>query len=285
MASALILAAIFILSMPGAWGRAECAALKSRAMGAPVQYCALLPASYDADPKRTYPILYWLHGLGGSAQSFVDEGGWNLVEQMREAGQLGEFIIITPDGDATFFVNSRDGRRPYEDFFLREFMPAMERQYRIHKGREWRGIGGASMGGYGSLHMAFAHPELFGSVSAHFGALIDRVSPAILTGGTMRFMNRAFGDPFDVRYWDTNNPVRLAEHASGLAGMKIYFDCGSQDDFGFEVGAKALDRILSSRKIAHEFHIYPGGHDWKYIAQHMPASLAFHWRVFSAARP
>ena len=136
------------------------------------------------------------------------------------------------------------------------------------------------MGGYGSLHMAFEHPELFGSVSANFAALIDRVSPAILTGGNLRFMNRAFGDPFDVGYWDRNNPVRLAERVSGLGRMKIYFDCGSEDDFGFDVGAKALDKILSGRKLAHEFHIYPGRHDARYMEQHLPAALAFHWRAF-----
>jgi enterochelin esterase-like enzyme len=41
-----------------------------------------------------------------------------------------------------------------------------------------------------------------------------------------------------------------------------------------------LDKILSSRHIAHEFHIYPGGHDWSYFAEHLPASLEFEARTF-----
>jgi S-formylglutathione hydrolase FrmB len=262
-------------------GRVECAALRSKMLARPVRYCALLPPSFDREPTRKYPVLYWLHGLGGNAETFVDAGGWALLEQLRDTGKIGEFVVITPDGDTTFYINSRDGRRPYESFFVQEFMPAMERHYRVRAGRESRAISGVSMGGYGALHLAFAHPQLFGSVTAHSAALIDRISPAILTGGGFRFLNVAFGDPVDTQYWEKNNPLRMAERAAGLATLKIYFDCGLQDDYGFDTGARALERVLSGRKIAHEFHLYPGHHDWQYVAQHLGASLEFHAKVFA----
>ena len=115
-------------------GRVECAAFNSHLMGHAVRYCALLPASFAADPNRRFPVLYFLHGLGENEQTFVDGGGWSLVENMRAAGTLGDFVIIAPDGDSTFFINSSDGKRPYEDFFVREFMPAVERRYRIRAG-------------------------------------------------------------------------------------------------------------------------------------------------------
>jgi S-formylglutathione hydrolase FrmB len=261
-------------------GRVECAAFRSKMLARPVRYCALLPPSFDREPARKYPVLYWLHGLGGNDQTFVDAGGWTMLEQLRDSGRIGEFVVITPDGDTTFYINSRDGRHPYENFFVQEFMPAMEKHYHIRVGRETRAISGVSMGGYGALHLAFAHPLLFGSVSAHSAALIDRISPAILTGGAFRFLNLAFGDPVDVRYWEKNNPLRMAEHATGLAGLKIYFDCGLQDDYGFDTGTRALDRVLNERKMAHEFHLYPGHHDWQYVAQHLGASLEFHWKAF-----
>ena len=57
--------------------------------------------------------------------------------------------------------------------------------------------------------------------------------------------------------------------------MKIYFDCGDRDDYGFETGAAALDKVLTSRHIPHEFHLYPGRHDPAYFAEHLPASLQF----------
>ena len=263
----------------------ECSAIPSQRMHRPVRYCALLPAAYDAQPAARFPILYWLHGLGGNEQMFLQGGAWNLVEHLREERKIGDFIILLPDGDNTFFINSRDGRRPYEDFFLRELLPAVERKYRVRAGRANRAISGASMGGYGALHMAFRHPELFGAVSAHSAALFESL-PAGATSirdPLVRLLEQVFGSPFDQAYFRANNPLTYARTAP-LARLKIYFDCGSEDDYGFYTGARVLDRELTTRKLPHEFHIDPGGHDWTYFAAHMPAAMEFHWKIFAAAR-
>ena len=63
-------------------------------------------------------------------------------------------------------------------------------------------------------------------------------------------------------------------NGSSPAGLKIYFDCGTEDDFGFNAGAQAFHDLLVSRKIPHEFHLYPGRHDWAYFASHLEASLS-----------
>ena len=88
-----------------------------------------------------------------------------------------------------------------------------------------------------------------------------------------------FGSPVDRPFWDRNNPLALARNGS-LAGLKIYFDCGSQDEYGFDSGAQALHNLLVSRRVTHEFHLYPGGHNWLYFTQYLPASLGFQSRAF-----
>jgi S-formylglutathione hydrolase FrmB len=93
-------------------------------------------------------------------------------------------------------------------------------------------------------------------------------------------LGETFGSPPDPAFWERNSPLTTARRAN-LAGLKIYFDCGDQDDFGFETGARALNKILSSRHIAHEAHIYPGRHDWQYFAEHLPASLEFQSRAIA----
>ncbi len=70
-------------------------------------------------------------------------------------------------------------RSRYSDFFLQEFLPQIESKYRIRAGRAARAISGISMGGYGALRFAFAHPELFSAVSAQSAALIT-ASPQAL---------------------------------------------------------------------------------------------------------
>jgi len=250
-----------------------------------VPYCVLLPPSFDADKSRQFPVLYFLHGLGDNEQTLIHTGGWNLVEDLREKGHLKEFLIATPAGAASFYINSFDGKVRYEDFLLKEFFPFIAGHYRVRPGRANCAISGISMGGYGALHLAFAHPQLFSSVSAHSAALIEKL-PAFLSGnsgapapGRSRIFGGVFGLPPDPAFWERNSPLTLARTAP-LSGLKIYFDCGSEDDFGFDAGATALDKILTARKIPHEFHLYPGRHDWSYFASHLQASLSFHSALF-----
>ena len=282
-----LLGFFYLLYIPNgasaATGRIECNSLPSKILAHPVNYCVILPPSYDADKTRRFPILYFFHGLGDNEQMFIHAGGFNLVQDLWERGQIGEFLIVTPNADATFYINSRDGQVRYEDFLVQEFLPGIETRYRTRPGSANRAVAGVSMGGYGALHLAFRHPQLFSAVSAHSPAIIDKLPAftAPTSGGSMRsrVLGATFGSPPDPAFWDHNSPLTLARSAN-LAGVNIYFDCGDQDDFGFESGVTALDKILASRHIRREAHIYPGRHDWQYFAEHLPASLEFHWRLF-----
>ena len=283
---ALLMALLMLAPAAHATGRAECNSLSSKILRRSVPYCILLPPSYDIQKTRRYPILYLLHGLGDNEQMLIHSGGLNLIEDLWEQHQLGEFLIVTPAAGASFYINSRDGRRRYEDFFLREFIQGIERRYRTQPGRRSRGIAGISMGGYGALHIAFRHPQFFSVVGAHSAALIENL-PTVsakdsLQISQMRVLGSAFGSPFDAAFWKKNDPVTIARTAN-LTGLKIYFDCGSEDDYGFDQGARVLDKLLTARHFPHEFHLYPGGHDWTYFAEHLPALLQFAFRAIESS--
>jgi S-formylglutathione hydrolase FrmB len=265
-------------------GRFECRAVSSKILRRDVRYCVLLPPSYDTAKFRRFPVLYFLHGLGGDEQWLVSSGGWNLVEDLWQQDRIREFLIVTPDADTSFYINSRDGRSRYEDFFIREFLPFIAGHYRTRDERRDRGIGGVSMGGYGALHLAFRYPRLFTSVSANSAALMEKLPDVRFAdprGSALLRVLGVFGTPPDPAFWERNSPFRLVRSAR-LDGLKIYFDCGTEDDYGFEKGAEQLHELLDSLHIPHEFHLYPGGHNALYFAQHMPAALEFHSRAFSA---
>jgi len=275
----LLICVVFLPRQALAAGRVECNSLSSKILARAVSYCIVLPRSFDADKARTFPVLYFFHGLGDNEQFFVHSGAWNLLEDMRDKGELKDFLIATPDARSTFYINARDGKERYEDFLLQEFFPYVEKHYRAAAGRSNRAISGISMGGYGALYLAVRHPQLFSSVSAHSAALIDKL-PNFLAGALpnsprARVLGDAFGNPPDPVFWQAHNPIVIARTAN-LAHLNIYFDCGDRDDFGFEAGAIALDKVLTSRQIPHEFHIYPGRHDASYFAEHLPGSLEFH---------
>jgi S-formylglutathione hydrolase FrmB len=287
----LPLISILIASSPAAaQSRIDCSALSSHILKEVVHYCVYLPAGYDAGaaqhPATRYPVLYFLHGLGDNEQTLFNGGGWSLFDDLRKQHKMGDFLIATPEGRRSFYINSADGSVRYSDFFLQEFMPHIEAKYRVLPGRAGRAISGISMGGYGALRFAFAHPELFSAVSAQSAALITE-SPQTLDAAlqgespVVGLLGSVFGKPIDVPHWNDNSPFVLAQrNAAGLRQMTIYFNCGEDDDFGFEKGAAALHDELKKAGVKHQYHSYPGDHSLTYFLSHFDEVMQFHSRAF-----
>jgi S-formylglutathione hydrolase FrmB len=247
-----------------------------------------LPSGYDAGatqrPALRYPVLYFLHGLGDNEQGLFNSGGWTLFDDLRRQHKMGDFLIVAPEGWRSFYINSADGSVRYSDFFLQEFMTHIEGKYRIRSGREGRAISGISMGGYGALRFAFAHPELFSAASAQSAALFTQ-SPQQLDAaadtGLMGVLAPVFGSPINVRHWNENNPFLLAKkNAAALQKLSIYFNCGQDDNYGFEKGAAQLHDELQKEGVKHEYHAYPGDHSATYFLSHFDEVMEFHSRAF-----
>jgi S-formylglutathione hydrolase FrmB len=231
-------------------------------------------------------VLYFLHGLGDNEQTLFNSGGWTLLDDLRHQGKMGNFLIVAPEGRRSFYINSADGSVRYNDFFLREFMPHIESQYRVRAGRNNRAISGISMGGYGALRIAFAHPEMFSAASAQSGALITatpgELDSAERAGAPLgRVLSSVFGSPIDVAHWNANSPFVLAQrNVSGVRKLAIYFNCGQDDNYGFETGAAALHHLLQKEGVKHEYHLYPGDHSLTYFLSHFAEVMEFHSRAF-----
>ena len=288
-------AVLFFLVPIRAFAQIDCSSLDSRILKRPVRYCVQLPVNYatakDAHGLLSrYPVLYFLHGLGDNEQTLFKTGGWTLIEDLRERQKISNFLIVAPEGRNSFYINSADGKDPYSDFFLKEFMPFMEKKYRVKPGRAGRAIGGISMGGFGALRMAFAYPQLFSSVSAQAPALIlespKNINTASRSGSPLvRALTGVFGSPIDVAHWDANNPFLLAKkNRELLRNLAIYFNCGQNDDYGFEKGAAALDQQLTEEQIQHEYHSYSGDHSLTYFLSHLGETMEFHSRAFAGKR-
>ena len=267
--------------------KTECASISSAILGRSVDYCIAFPPGYDASSNKRYPTLYFLHGLFEDERSWLDRGGEQIWETLTGQGAIGNFIVVLPAGGRTFYVNSQDGHDRYEDFFIQEMVPEIDRKYRTRAVASERGLSGVSMGGYGALHLAMRHPDVFGSASAHSAALLPKFPDPLPTEGRWGFYARVlqgpFGSPLNESYFDANNPLTLAEHPERFSHLALYFDCGDHDRYGFNEGAELLDRVLSQKNFPHTFALRAGGHGWDYLHEYMHFSLEFESKVFTQA--
>ncbi len=281
---------VLLSASAAAQSRIDCNALNSQVLKQVVHYCVYLPAGYDAaatqHSARHYPVLYLLHGLGDNEGTLFNSGGWTLLDDLRKQHKMGDFLIVSPEGRRSFYINSADRSVRYNDFFLQEFLPFIERTYRILPGRSGRAISGISMGGYGALRFAFEHPELFSAVSAQSAALItespQELDRASRTGAPLAaVLSPVFGKPIDVPHWNQNSPFVLAKkNAIALRKVAIYFNCGQDDNYGFEKGAAALHDELRQEGVIHEYHPYSGDHSLTYFLSHFAEVMEFHSRAF-----
>ena len=147
------------------------------------------------------------------------------------------------------------------------------------------------MGGYGALHFAFAHPELFSAVSAQSAALIiespQQLDAASKTGvPILGVLGPVFGSPIGARHWNENNPLALVKkNAATIRKLAIYFNCGDDDNYGFEKGAAQLHQELTAEHVKHEYHAYPGDHSLQYFLAHFAEVMEFHSKAFGLLPP
>ena len=140
------------------------------------KYAVYLPSGYETS-QRSYPVLYLLHGATDNHTGWVQFGEvQHIADKAIAEGVATPMIIVMPDADTgqMGYFNNIAGNWNYEDFFFQEFLPAIEKTYRIRARKQSRAVAGLSMGGGGSFMYALHHPELFSSacpLSASVGPL------------------------------------------------------------------------------------------------------------------
>lgn len=266
--------------------RLEYGSLQSASIGKELKFAVQFPPSYDSDTKRRYPVLYFLHGMFGNEREFERRGVASAIAKLREDGKIGEFVIVSPAGENSFYLNAKNGPQ-YEDAIIKDLIPYVEKTYRVMTTPSGRAIQGISMGGWGALLLAFKHPEMFSTVTTHSAALFAELPHPQGTDRrsqfTLQLIGKIFGDPPDEEFFRTVNPMFVVEaNAAAVkkSGIKIYFDCGEQDRYGFQESNKVFDEKLTKLGIAHEFHLFPGNHGWEYMISVADHSYTFLWKNF-----
>jgi S-formylglutathione hydrolase FrmB len=189
-------------------------------------------------------------------------------------------IIVMPDGNTgqRGYFNSPKGDWNYEDFFFQEFMPTIEKTYRIRAEKRYRAISGLSMGGGGTFMYALHHPELFSSACP----LSAYVGPISMEDAASRWEKQYPGISKDdlSKYYGKHSALELINNMTDdhKKAVRWYIDCGD-DDFLYE-GNSLIHIAMRKKEIPHEFRIRDGAHNWTYWRDSLPTVLEFVSQAF-----
>lgn len=244
------------------------------------KYAIYLPEDY-ATSDRSYPVLYLLHGSGDDQSGWVQFGEVkHIADKAIAEGKCTAMIIVMPDGNTgqRGYFNSPKGEWNYEDFFFQEFIPTIEKTYRIRAEKRYRAISGLSMGGGGTFMYALHHSELFSSACP----LSAYVGPISMEDAATRWEKQypAISKDDLAKYFSKHSALELINSIPDdqKKAVRWYIDCGD-DDFLYE-GNSLIHIAMRKKEIPHEFRIRDGAHNWTYWRDSLPTVLEFVSQAF-----
>jgi enterochelin esterase family protein len=204
------------------------------------------PPGYDPAAKRTFPVLYLLHGYSDAEDAWVSVGRANVIlDNLIAQGGAKPMLIVMPlgYGNKEVIANGwaglqnkevwQDSVSKFRDVVLTEIIPQVEKAYRVSTDRESRAIAGLSMGGTQSLFIGLNAPDRFAWIGA------------FSSGGLDEDFERAYPGVSEA----INSQLRL-----------LWIACGQQD--GLIGTNKKLVEWLKSKGIKLTWVETPGGHSF-----------------------
>ncbi len=246
--------------------------IRSAFMNSEVKALVYLPPSFMRKAGRKYPSLYVLSPHGSSAELWRELKFAEQLDSLIFSGKMEEMIVVMPEEHGSYYVNSKDGKKRYEDFFLKELIESVEEDYRAIGDSKFRGITGVSSGGSAAFFLALKSEDgrkHFSSVSA-----------------TMPTFNRRYNEPRldsgDPTFWNDYSITSMLERLSkaDLAPFTFHLTVGREDYF-----RPATESVLQTLKAkTNRFTVaeYDGGNTFEFWTEHFADALLFHSAQFKA---
>jgi enterochelin esterase family protein len=224
---------------------------KSKATGGTRRVHVYTPPGYDSDPKRRYPVLYLLHGMGDIDAEWVQVGRANvIVDNLIADGKAAPMIVVMPNGHLAPDGEREKNTQMFEEDLMESVIPLVEAKYRTAAGADNRAIAGLSMGGGQSLYVGLRNSARFGAIGIFSMGLMSGAAP-----------------------FEKDHAKALAKADDFNSRVKLFWiGCGERD-FLYK-SALVLDETLKKHGIRHVFRSTEGEHAWnvwrKYLAEIVP---------------
>ena len=248
----------------------------SQAMGRTIKNVVVLPSSYiyytpGVGLDKEYPVLYLLHGAYGCYSD------WSKKTNLQELATQYDIIIVCPDGqDSWYFDSPVDPKMQFETYVSKELVSYIDSHYHTVAHRFMRAITGLSMGGHGSLFLAFRHPDVFWSCGSMSGNMDITQYP-----DKWHIKDRLGEYADNKQRWHDHavcNLVDLLVDSPLQPCQNILIDEGLKDIF-YKNNVE-LHQQLVEKGIDHDFVVRPGAHTWTYWVNALDYHLLFFSKAF-----
>lgn len=245
----------------------------SQFMKTTVGYSVVLPPSYETS-RRSYPVVYWLHGGGGNeCSSLFTASAWF---DLWEKSQIGEVILVYPNGFRSGYMDHHDRSVMVESIIIKELIPRIDSLYRTIADRSARAVHGFSMGASGSLKFAAKYPDLFCSAVAYGGGAVD------LAHTRSRFIldildRNLKSDPVLIQQNNTYHFLEKNGETLRRNDLRVMLICGEADSW--KESAVTFRDALQQKKIPVDLRLVPDvGHNLKGLVRQEGAAAAIFQR-------
>lgn len=253
--------------------------IQSKVLNREVKYNIYLPQNYDT--KKTYPIIYFLHGFGGNNNSPQTKGIIKQIDSLITKGNFPETIIISPNAGKSWYIDDYAGKEKYATMFISEFIPEMKRRFALTKSSQKTVVMGLSMGGFGALRFTMLNPEEFGICVSFMGAISTKKQMVEdLEEYYQRFHAHLYGENLTPKerineVYINNNALYIAEKVDvKILRSKKWYTQTCDDDF-HSLPNSELHILFHQKKIKHEFRVKNGKHNKTCVDNSITDALEF----------
>jgi len=227
-----------------------------------IKAIVITPDSYAG--AKELPVVYLLHGYSGDYSDWIKK-----ASGFEMSVDLYNIIIVCPDGgfSSWYWDSPIDEKFKYETYISKELIAWIDSKYKTIKNKTGRAITGLSMGGHGSLYLAFKHQEVYGAAGSMSGGVDIRSFP---NNWDMALRLGTYAE--NQESWEKNTVANMLYLVTPKS-LALIIDCGI-DDFFYAVNQNLHEQLLF-RNIPHDFITRPGAHNWSYWNNAIQHQLLF----------
>ncbi len=218
------------------------------------------PPGYENGGGK-YPVFYLLHGAGDCDDSWTSVGRAGFIlDNLIAAKKAKPMVVVMPAGHTRAFMMRPPGgsgsttppQDEFEQDFLQDIMPYVQKNYRVLTDRSHQAIAGLSMGGGQTLNIAIPHLDKFAYIGVFSSGLLGSFRPA--RSGTPA------PPPPQGPTWEERHQAVL-DNAGLKKGLKLFWFSTGKDDFLIQT-TKSTVETFKKHGFDPEFHESSGAHTW-----------------------